>query len=93
MNTVLYPILVDNENNAKKMEEKYARKYPIYYDEGKSVANLLNQQVKILRFGRMPGLLIVDKKGIIQWSYYGDSMKDIPENEVLFEILKELNKY
>lgn len=93
MDTVLYPILVDNENNAKKMEEKYARKYPIYYDEDKSVAILLNQQIKILKFGRMPGLLIVDKKGIIQWAYYGDSMKDIPENEILFEILKELNKH
>ncbi len=91
MNTILYPILVDNESNAKKMEEKYARKYPVYYDENKHVAKLLHQQIKIFKWGRMPGLLIVDKNGVIQWAYYGDSMKDIPHNEELFEILEKLN--
>lgn len=39
----------------------------------------------------MPGLLIVDKNGVIQWAYYGDSMKDIPHNEELFEVLEKLN--
>ncbi len=38
----------------------------------------------------MPGLLVVDKAGIIQYAYYGDSMSDIPENEILFEILEKI---
>jgi len=37
----LYPILVDNEKNAKKMEQKYARNYAIFYDESKMVAKML----------------------------------------------------
>jgi peroxiredoxin Q/BCP len=73
------------------MEQKYARKYPIFYDEEKKVANMLNQEVKLLKLGRMPALLILDTKNIIRYAYYGDSMKDIPENEDVFEILEKLN--
>lgn len=92
MDTYLYTILVDEEKNAKKMEEEHAKKYPIFYDQTKKVAKLLKQEIKLAKAGRMPALLIVDKEGIIQYAYYGDSMKDIPENEVLFEILERINK-
>ena len=93
MDVYLYPILVDNIENAKKLEKKYAKnKYAIFYDESKKVVSMLNQQIKITKLGRMPGLLIVDKQGIIQYAYYGDSMKDIPENEVLFEVIEGINK-
>ena len=89
MDAYLYPILVDSVENAQKMEQKYARnKYAIFYDEDKKVSKMLNQQVKITKLGRMPGLLIVDKQGIVQYAYYGDSMKDIPENDVLFKELE-----
>jgi peroxiredoxin Q/BCP len=73
------------------METKYAKgKYPVYYDETKKVPNLLKQEVSPLKLGRMPALLVVDKEGIIQYAYYGDSMKDIPKNEEIFEALKKL---
>jgi peroxiredoxin Q/BCP len=92
LDTYLYPILIDGENNAKKMEENYAKVYPIFYDETKEVSTMLKQEIKVKKAGRMPALLIVDKEGIIQYAYYGDSMKDIPENDVLFEILEKINK-
>jgi peroxiredoxin Q/BCP len=91
LNAYLYPILVDSEKNAKKMEEKYARKYPIFYDPSKRVAKMLKQEVKLFKFGRMPGLLIIDKQGIIRYAYYSKNMHDIPKNEVLFEVLENLN--
>jgi len=93
MDAYLYPILVDSIENAQKMEQKYARnKYAIFYDESKKVSKMLNQQVKITKLGRMPGLLIVDKQGIVQYAYYGDSMKDIPENDTVFKELEKINK-
>jgi len=52
---------------------------------------MLKQEVKPLKLGRMPALLIIDKQGIIRYAYYGDSMDDIPENEDLFEVLENLN--
>ncbi|MBD3214963.1 MAG: redoxin domain-containing protein [Candidatus Lokiarchaeota archaeon] len=92
-NTELYPILVDEEENAQKMEEKYARnRYPIFYDKENQVAKMLNQEKKLLKLGRLPGLLILDKENIIQYAYYSDSMKDIPENEELFKVINNLNE-
>lgn len=91
MDGFLYPILADNENNAQKMEQKYARKYAIFYDESKKVPKLLKQQVKVWKGGRMPGLLIIDKQGIIRYTYYSDNMKDIPKNEELLNELRKLN--
>ena len=91
LDAYLYPILADSEENAKKMEQKYARKYPIFYDESKKVVNMLNQEVKWLKGGRMPGLLIIDKQGIIRYAYYSESMSDIPENDVLLEVLRSIN--
>lgn len=88
----LYPILADNEKNAQKMEQKYARKYAIFYDQSKKVPELLKQQVKLFKGGRMPGLLIIDKQGIIRYAYYSDSMKDLPRNEELLSELKKINK-
>ncbi|TFF84503.1 MAG: redoxin domain-containing protein [Promethearchaeota archaeon] len=87
----LYPILADSEQNAQKMEKKYARKYAIFFDPSKEVQKLLNQQVKFWKGGRMPGLLIIDKLGVIQYAYYSDSMKDLPKTEELLDVLKKIN--
>ena len=92
MDTYLYPILVDNENNAKKMEQKYARKYPIFYDESKKVVTMLKQEVRRIKLGRMPGLLIINKEGIIKYAYYSKNMHDIPENDEILKVLKKINK-
>jgi len=46
----------------------------------------------MLKLGRMPALLIVDKAGIIQYEHYGDDMTDIPENKTVLDILEGLNK-
>lgn len=91
MNTALYPITADSLENAQKLEKKYAKgKYPVYYDPTKKVPEMLNQEFKRLKFGRMPALLVVDKKGIIRYAYYSDSMSDIPKNDEILEFLKEL---
>jgi peroxiredoxin len=74
------------------MEQKYARTYAVFYDPSKSIPNLLHQQVKILKGGRMPGLLIIDKQGIIRYAYYSDSMRDLPKTEKILEVLKKINK-
>lgn len=91
LNTEIVPILVDKLENAQKMEERYAKKkFPILYDESNRVAKSLNQEIKIWRLGRMPGMLIVDKQGIIQYAYYSDSMHDIPKNADVLDLLASL---
>ena len=92
LDAVLYAILPDNLENAQKFESEFAKTYPIYYDDKKKVNKMLKQEVKPLKLGRMPALLIIDKQGIIKYAYYSDSMDDIPENEEIFNIVKKLNK-
>ena len=89
LNAAIYAILPDSFEKAKNFETEFARGYPIYYDDKKKVNKILKQEIKPLKFGRMPALLIIDKQGIIKYAYYSDSMDDIPKNE---EILKQLEK-
>lgn len=90
LNAELYAILPDNLESAKKFESKYAKKYPLYYDAKKKVNKMLKQEVKPLKLGRMPALLIIDKQGIIKYAYYSDEMSDIPENDEIFEVLQNI---
>ena len=60
-------------------------------DPRHTVADLYRQQVKLIKLGRMPALLVVDKEGLIRYEHYGDSMQDIPENAIIIKLLDELN--
>jgi peroxiredoxin Q/BCP len=93
-NTVLYPILVDTQKHAADMSRIYAkRKYPVYSDPEDEVAKkILNQEFKILKLGRMPALIIVDKQGKIRYAYYGDNMHDIPSNQEVLGELARINQ-
>jgi peroxiredoxin Q/BCP len=51
------------------------------------VADLYHQQVKLLKFGRMPAIFVIDKEGQIRYAHYGDSMSDIPPTSELLKAL------
>lgn len=59
-------------------------------DPEHEVARRFGQQVKILRLGRMPALLVVDRAGRIRYRHYARSMSDIPANEDVLAILDAL---
>jgi peroxiredoxin Q/BCP len=40
----------------------------------------------------MPAQVIVDKKGLVRFAYYGRSMSDIPENREVLVLLDRINK-
>jgi len=54
------------------------------------VAKLYGQEFKLLKLGRMPAQVIVDRKGMIRYAHYGESMSDIPDNKDILEILDGL---
>jgi len=54
------------------------------------VAKLYGQEFKLFKLGRMPAQVIVDRKGVIRYAHYGDSMSDIPGNKEVLEILDGL---
>lgn len=59
-------------------------------DPQHSVAEQYGQQVKLLKFGRMPALLIVDKKRRVRFSHYAENMRDYPTLEEMFAVLDSL---
>ncbi len=61
-------------------------------DPDHKIANLYSQQVKWLKGGRMPALIVVDKGGRIRLSHYADAPSDIPSDETLLTLLQSFNK-
>jgi peroxiredoxin len=56
------------------------------------VAKMYGQQVKLMKLGRMPALVVVDRQGRIRYRHYGESMSDIPSDKEILSLLDELNK-
>ena len=61
-------------------------------DPRHTIAKLFGQKVKLLKMGRMPALIVIDKKGRIRYGHYGDSMSDIPTDKEILSLLDDLNK-
>jgi peroxiredoxin Q/BCP len=54
------------------------------------VSDTFYQEVNLFKLGRMPAIFVIDRQGIIRYAHYGDSMKDIPSNQVILDILDQL---
>ncbi len=59
-------------------------------DIGSVIADRYDQEVNLIKLGRMPAVFIVDKTGLIRFKHYGKSMSDIPPNETVFQALDQL---
>jgi peroxiredoxin len=66
--------------------------FPGLADPQHKVADLYNQEVNLLKLGRMPAVLVVDRAGKIVYEHYGESMSDIPLNQEILSVLDELNQ-
>ena len=59
-------------------------------DPEHTVQSLYGQEVKLLRLGRLPALIVIDSSGLIRHTHYGRSMSDIPDNRDILNILDSL---
>ena len=75
----------------KKYWEKNDMPFVGLPDPGHSVMKLYGQQVKLLKLGRMPAQMLIDKSGVLKFIYYGSSMRDIPDPGELKKIVQELS--
>lgn len=66
--------------------------FPGLPDPDHTVSKLFGQQVKLLKLGRLPAQLVVDKKGVIRFVHHGNSMSDIMENDRVLAFLDDVNK-
>lgn len=61
-------------------------------DPKHAIAKIYGQQVKPLKFGRMPAMVVIDRESRIRFQHYGESMSDIPSNEKILSLLDDLNR-
>jgi len=61
-------------------------------DPDHKVAKHYDQEVNLLKFGRVPAQMIIDKSGTVRYVHYSDSMSDIPENSDILDKLDDINK-
>ena len=69
----------ENSDAFKKYWQKESLPFTGLPDPDHSVMKLYGQEVKILKLGRMPAQMLIDKSGILKFVYYGNSMSDIPD--------------
>jgi len=58
---------------------------------GGEMLRSFGQQVQWLKLGRMPAAMLIDKQGVIKHLHYGGSMADLPKNEALLAVAREIN--
>ncbi len=60
-------------------------------DPAHSVLTLYGQEFKLLRFGRMPAQVLVDRAGMARFVHYGQDMTDIPTDAEMLALIDEIN--
>jgi peroxiredoxin len=78
----------DSLEDFKRYWEKKEMPFIGLADPNNRVAEKYEQEVTLLKLGRIPAQMIVDKQGVLQFVNYSKSMSDIPDNN---EILKKLD--
>jgi peroxiredoxin len=61
-------------------------------DPTHAVARRYGQEVKLLKFGRMPAMMVIDRSGVVRYKHYGDAMSDIPPSSQILAILDALSQ-
>jgi peroxiredoxin Q/BCP len=88
-------VLVVNPDDARQVAEYWRKEnlpMPGLVDPGHEVANQYGQQVKMLKFGRLPSMLVLDRSGAVRFEHRADNMQDIPQDKQILALLDELNR-
>jgi peroxiredoxin Q/BCP len=98
-----YPQFVERETEVIAIGPERRQPFARYWQEHEmpfvgipdprhKVARLYGQEVRLLKMGRMPAEVIVDKAGKVRYAHYGRSMSDIPPNAEILALLDQLNE-
>jgi peroxiredoxin Q/BCP len=82
----------DSLADFQRFWEKQAMPFIGLADPDHQVARQYDQEVNLLKFGRIPAQMIVDKNGIVQYVHYAKAMSDIPDNQEMLKKLEKINQ-
>ena len=61
-------------------------------DPEHEIARQYEQEVNLLKLGRMPAQILIDLDGVVRFVHYSNSMADITENKEILDRIDELKK-
>lgn len=82
----------DDAADLHRYWEKENFLFPGLADPDHTVADQYAQEVNLLKMGRMPAILVIDREGVIRYRHAADSMRDYPDNKKLLRIVELLNE-
>jgi peroxiredoxin len=82
----------DSEDAFKEYWRKENLPFVGLADPTHAVAKRYGQEVKLLKYGRLPAMMVIDKQGAVRYQHYGESMQDIPRSGEILAILDQLNR-
>ena len=91
-NTEIIAIGPEGAKEFKEWWDEHRMPFTGIADPGHVIADTYGQQVKLLKLGRMPATIFVDKHGQIRYTHLGESMADIPKTEEMLSLIDGLNK-
>ena len=56
------------------------------------IADNYGQKVKLVKLGRMPATILIDKKGQIRYTHFGESMADTSKTAQMISLIDGLEK-
>jgi peroxiredoxin Q/BCP len=86
-------IVINPEGAAEtaKFWEQERMPFPGLSDADHTVADAYDQTVSLLRMGRLPSVMVVDRDGVIRYAHQGKLMNDIPGTREVTDVLDRLN--
>ena len=61
-------------------------------DLGFSVLKTYGKQAGLFKLGRVPTQVLIDKQGIIRYVHFGHAPSDMPTNDEILGLIKNLNQ-
>lgn len=89
--TAVIAVGPDSQQDFKKFWDQNQIPFIGLADPEHVAAKLYDQEVTLLKFGRVPAQMIIDKDGLVRYVHYARSMSDIPENEDILKLLDKIN--
>ncbi len=83
----LLVVCPEDEKGVEKFTKDFDFGFDFVADHKHTLADKYNQQVKILKFGRMPAQIVLNKDLEVVYSHYAKNMKDIVEEREIFSEL------
>ena len=87
-------ILVVGPEDAESFRE-YWKKESLPFtglpDPEHKILRLYGQEIKLLKMGRMPAQMLIDRSGTLRYVHYSQSMSNIPSNDEITSLIEQLD--